>query len=142
MKRDQPSYHIMSRFNFATRTTRQSGICLRLRVVSIREKQFTSCYGMYRLMVHMLFTWRGSRADRYVIIIIFGQVSTLKEGTTVRIREDEELVKLLNCRVGWKTEMEAVSGSNPHYAAVTGCYIEHCGCEWLKSSLCCSHLLH
>ena len=68
-------------------------------------------------------------------------MSTLKEGTTVRIREDEELVKLLNCRVGWKTEMQAVSGSNPHHAVVT-CYVEHCGCEWFKSSLCCSPLLY
>ena len=119
----------MPRFKFATRTIRQSGICLRLRVVSIREEQFTSCHRLYKLMVHMLFTWRGSRADKYIIIIIFGQVSTLKEGTTVRIREDEELVKLLNCRVGWKTEMQAVSGSNPHYAVVTSCYTEHCGCE-------------
>ena len=82
--------------------------------------------------------WKSSTADESLSI----QVSTLKEGTIVRIREDEELVKLLNCRVGWKTEMQAVSGSHPHHAVVTGRYIEYCGCEWFKSSLCCSYLLY
>lgn len=41
--------------------------------------------------------------------VIRTQVQEFKKGDKVRIREDAAEVKILNCRVGWKGEMDEVS---------------------------------
>lgn len=46
--------------------------------------------------------------DLNIVSVPRAQVQEFQKGDKVRIRDDSAEVKILNCRVGWKDEMEEV----------------------------------